>query len=313
MKTKKKKKYQSFQARKNRAYAKFLIPFLIGFFGLFLGIYINSLRFSFCSLEMKGIEGYDLHFVGWENYRFALLTDPKYVGNVTSSLSQMLALIPMVILYSLLMAVILNRNLKGRGFFRAVFFIPVILATGFVNKADAYASVFTQQWQSISGGAETATTLANGLVSTMQIKEFISNLSFSPALTKYVVSAVDSIFNIVNVSGVQMMIFLAGLQSISPNIYEASDIDGATGWEKFWLITFPMISPMISVNVIYTIVDILTQPSNVIMQQIQQTSFNSNSMGVASAMAWMYFLVMAVSMGIIYFIISRYVYYQRKE
>ena len=147
----------------------------------------------------------------------------------------------------------------------------------------------------------------------MQIKEFISNLSFSPALTKYVVSAVDSIFNIVNVSGVQMMIFLAGLQSISPNIYEASDIDGATGWEKFWLITFPMISPMISVNVIYTIVDILTQPSNVIMQQIQQTSFNSNSMGVASAMAWMYFLVMAVSMGIIYFIISRYVYYQRKE
>ena len=110
-----------------------------------------------------------------------------------------------------------------------------------------------------------------------------------------------------------MMIFLAGLQSISPSVYEAADIDGATGWEKFWLITFPMISPMIAVNVIYTIVDILTQPSNEIMMQIQTMSFSSNRMGVASAMAWMYFLVMAVCMGVICFIVSRYVYYQKKD
>lgn len=309
---KKKKKYQSYQTRKNKAYARFLIPFLVGFFLLFLGIYINSLRFSFCSLEMKGIEGYELHFVGLDNYKYALLTDPNYVTNVMASVTQMLTNIPMVIMYSLLIAVILSRNLKGRGVFRAIFFIPVILATGFVNKADSYASVFTQQWDSLNGAGGPA-TVANGLVSTMAIREFISNLSFSPQLAGYVVSAVDNIFNIVNLSGVQMMIFLAGLQSISPSVYEASDIDGATGWEKFWLITFPMISPMIAVNVIYTIVDILTQPSNVIMQQIQTMSFSSNKMGVASAMAWMYFLVMAVSMGIIYFLISRYVYYQKKD
>lgn len=306
-----KKKYQSYQTRKNKAYARFLIPFLVGFFLLFLGIYINSLKFSFCVIEMKGTEGYDLHFTGWDNYKYALMTDPKYVTNVMASVTQMLTNIPMVVLYSLLIAVILNRNLKGRGAFRAIFFIPVILATGFVNKADSAAAVFSQQWGSLSG--EEINTVANGLVSTMAIKEFVSNLSFSPQLARYVVSAVDSIFNIVNLSGVQMMIFLAGLQSISPSVYEAADIDGATGWEKFWLITFPMISPMIAVNVIYTIVDILTQPSNAIMQQIQTMSFSSNRMGVASAMAWMYFLVMAVCMGIIYFIVSRYVYYQKKD
>jgi len=110
-----------------------------------------------------------------------------------------------------------------------------------------------------------------------------------------------------------MMIFLAGLQSIPPSVYEASDIDGASKWESFWLITFPMISPIIVVNIIYTMVDSLTKPQNVIMQQIQQQSFKANSMGIASAMAWFYFAVIAVSILVVTFIVQRYVYYQQKD
>ncbi len=307
------KKHLSYERRKRRYYMVFLIPFLAGFFILFLGIYMNSLRFSFNEIEMKGAEGFELHFVGWKNYIFAFLTDPDYINNVKNSVMGMLTNIPLVILYSLLMAVILNKKMKGRTAFRAIFFIPVILATGFVDKADNFALILTQQWGNIGAETNAASAVANGLISSMEIKRYLMQLSFSPGLSSYIISAVDSIFNIVNLAGVQMMIFLAGLQSIPPSVYEASDIDGASKWESFWLITFPMISPIIVVNIIYTMVDSLTKPQNVIMQQIQQQSFKANSMGIASAMAWFYFAVIAVSILVVTFIVQRYVYYQQKD
>lgn len=309
---KKAKKRSSYQQKKQRAYIIFLIPFLAGFFLLFLGIYFNSLKFSFCDIEMLGADGFALHFKGWDNYKFALMTDPDYVNNLKSSLVSMCSDVLMATLYSLMIAVVLNSKMKGRTAFRAIFFIPVILATGFVTKADAFTEVFSSQWNSM-GTQETVTSVANGLISSREIRKMLMNLSFGSQLTSYVISAVDGIFNIVNISGVQILIFLAGLQSISPAIYEAADIDGCSSWESFWMITFPMISPIILVNVIYTVVDSMTRPSNVIMQQIQKQSFNSNSMGVASAMAWMYFILAAVMIGLFVLIFSRYVYYQQKE
>lgn len=308
----KSKKKLSYQQKKKISYLIFMIPFLAGFFLLFVGIYANSLRFSFCNLEMLGADGYKLHFASWVNYKFALLTDPYYVSNLRNSMTAMVSAILMATLYSLLMAVALNGRMKGRTVFRAIFFIPVILATGFVNKADAFAAIFSQQWNSM-GAQETVSSVANGLISSREIRSILSNLSFSPQLSAYVISAVDGIFNIVNIAGVQMMIFLAGLQSISPAIYEAAEIDGASKWESFWMITFPMISPIILVNIIYTVVDSLTKPENVIMKQIQEQSFKANSMGIASAMAWMYFLLTAVFIGLIVLVVNRYVYYQQRE
>lgn len=306
------KKKSSYQQKKQKAYLVFMIPFLAGFFLLFLGIYVNSLRFSFCNLEMLGADGFALHFTGLDNYKFALLTDPDYMNNLRSALGSMTGDVIMAILYSLLIAVVLNGRMKGRTAFRAIFFIPVILATGFVTKAENYAEVFSSQWGNM-GVEGTVSSVANGLISSREIRQVLRELSFSPQLSKYVIAAVDGIFNIVNISGVQILIFLAGLQSISPAIYEAADIDGASRWESFWLITFPMISPIILVNVIYTVVDSMTKPSNVIMKQIQEQSFSSNSMGVASAMAWMYFALSAVFIGLFLLVFSRYVYYQQRE
>ena len=111
-----------------------------------------------------------------------------------------------------------------------------------------------------------------------------------------------------------MVIFLAGLQSISPSIYESADIDGATAWESFWLITFPMISPMILVNVIYTIIDSFTRADNPIMLQVRsQSLMGKGGMGLAAAMAWIYFLVALIFIGIFSFIVSRFVYYQQRD
>lgn len=307
------KKHSSYERKKRAAYTMFLIPFLVGFAVLFLWIYLDSLKFSFNSIEMKGVDGYELHFVGWDNYKYAFQTDTDYVGNVRTAVGEMMTNIVLVTLYSLLIAVILNTKMKGRTAFRAIFFIPVILATGFVDKADSFATILTQQWGSMGAEASASSAVANGLVSTMEIKKYLTSLSFSPQLSNYIIAAVDGIFNIVNLAGVQMMIFLAGLQSIPESVYEAADIDGASKWETFWLVTFPMISPIIIVNVIYTMVDSLTKPQNVLMQQIQQMSFKANSMGVASAMAWFYFLVVAICIGLVMLVLRRFVYYQQRD
>ncbi|MDF2537613.1 MAG: hypothetical protein K0S76_634 [Herbinix sp.] len=300
----------SYSNRRKLSYAVFLVPFLAGFFLLFLGIYINSFWYSLNELEMKGIGGFALHYVGLENYQFAIATDPTFVSNIRATVGAMLPNIIMAILYSLMIAVILNAKFKGRTVFRSIFFIPVILATGFMARADNLSAVFSQQWNSMASDG-TIEAVANGLIDTGDIRDFFMNLSFSPQLAGFVIGAVDQIFNIVNISGVQMLIFLAGLQSISPSIYEAADIDGCSPWEKFWLITFPMISPIIVVNVIYTIVDTFTDSENIIMTQIRQQ--NTTSMGIASAMAWFYFATIAICIAVVTWVISRYVHYQQKD
>ncbi len=302
----------SYANKRKYSYMVFLIPFLIGFFFLMLGIYYNSFKFSLHELKMNGAEGFTLNWAGLANYKYALFTDPDFVNNIRNSVIGMLTNIPLAILYSLMIAVILNAKLKGRTVFRAIYFIPVILATGFMAKVDTLSAIFSQQWSSMDQ-TSTTSTVSNGLISARDLREFFMNLSFSPQLSGYVISAVDRIFDIVNMSAVQMLIFLAGLQSISPVIYEAADIDGASAWERFWLVTFPMISPIIVVNVIYTIIDSFTASENAIMTQIQEQSFKQSSMGIASAMAWFYFAVIAVCIIIITLIISRYVYYQQRE
>lgn len=309
----KSKKALSYQRKKNASYTVLLIPFLAGFFLLFLSIYFNSIQFSFSTVEMKGSEGFALHFTGWDNFKYIFSTDPDYVSNVRNAIVEMLVNIPIVILYSLLMAILLNTKMKGRSAFRAIYFIPVILATGFVDKADSYSAIMSQQWDAIGTATNSTSAVANGLISSLDLERYLMNLNFSPMISEYIINAIDNIFNIVNLAGVQMMIFLAGLQSISPSVYEAADIDGASRWESFWLVTFPMISPIILVNVIYTIVDSMTKPQNVIMQQIEKMSFKANSMGVASAMAWFYFLMVAVCIGIIVFVIQKYIYYQQRD
>lgn len=304
---------RSLESRKQRAYWIFLIPFIAGFVLLFAGIYFDSLVYSFSEITMNGAKGFSQKWVGFANYNVAMFKDPDYMNNVKSAVLSMIPDVLMITFYSLFVAVLLNRDIKGRTAFRAIFFIPVILATGFMTKADMNNLVADSAWAGLGETAQASGTVANGLFDAMDIQEYLMNLSFSPALSGFVVSAVTGIFDIVNDSGVQMMIFLAGLQSISPSIYEAADIDGASGWETFWLVTFPMISPYILVNVFYTIVDSFTKSDNPIMTLVQQQSFKANAMGVGAAMAWLYFLIVLVCIGIILAIIRSYIYYQQRD
>ena len=138
-------------------------------------------------------------------------------------------------------------------------------------------------------------------------------MAIGQGLVNFVTQAINNIFDIVNRSGVQLLIFLAGLQSISPAIYESVQIDGASAWETFWKITFPMISPMILVNAVYTIIDSFTTNSNIVMTYIKTVRPLDHGEELASAMSWMYFLIVLAIIGLVAAIMSAYVFYQKKD
>ena len=158
-------------------------------------------------------------------------------------------------------------------------------------------------------GSSTATQI----VSAMDIQKLFSSMKIGQELVEYVAQMINNIYDIVNRSGVQMLIFLAGLQSISPAIYEACRIDGATSWETFWKITFPMISPMILVNGIYTIIDSFTTDSNSVMRYIASVYQSSGGNVRSSAMAWMYFLIVILIIAAVFGIFSAFVFYQKRD
>ena len=139
------------------------------------------------------------------------------------------------------------------------------------------------------------------------------NMKVGAELVTYVTGLVNDIYNIINRSGVQMLIFLAGLQSISPAIYEACKIEGATAWETFWKITFPMISPMILVNAVYTIIDSFTTDQNTVMRFIDGIYTTTNGKEISSAMSWMYFLIVILIVAAVAGIASAFVFYQKKD
>ena len=308
----KKKKPASLDAKKARAGWFFVLPFVIGFVILYIPMLISSVEFSFSKIHVLGKAGYALEYIGFENYREALFSDAQFVRTLTESLKQLVLNVPAIVIFSLFMAIILNQKMLGRAVFRAIFFIPVILTTGLIDQIDQ--SNMAMDYMS-NGGIDTGAGNDDGIINAMDVTNLLGNMVIGSELVDYVVGLVNDIFNIVNRSGVQMLIFLSGLQSISPAIYESCKMDGATGWETFWKITFPMISPMILVNTIYTVIDSFTSESNAVMRYIN-TVYNTGSVRpreLSSAMSWMYFVIVLALIGLVALILSAFVFYQRRD
>ena len=309
----KKKKPASLDAKKARGGWFFVLPFVIGFIILYIPMLINSVEFSFSKIHVLGKAGYALEYIGLENYREALFSDANFVRTLTESIKQLVLDVPAIVIFSLFMAIMLNQKMIGRAVFRAIFFIPVILTTGLIDQIDQGNAAMDYM---SSGGIDTgAGGSEEGIISAMDITNLLGNMVIGTELVQYVVDLVNNIFNIVNRSGVQMLIFLSGLQSISPSIYESCQMDGATGWETFWKITFPMISPMILVNAVYTVIDSFTSESNAVMRYIN-TVYNTGSLRpreLSSAMSWMYFLMVLALIGLVALIMSAFVFYQRRD
>lgn len=310
-----KKKRKSMTLAKRRALLGwvFVSPFVLGFLLLFFRIYADSLKFSFMRVEVQQTGGYTLHFVGFAHYIKMLTVDPDFTKNLIGAVRDMLINIPIIVMFSLFIAILLNKKMKGRTLYRAIFFIPVILATGIIEKADL-ANSLLNAYQGIDvGKTMNAASSAGTLFAGAGLRKYLQEIfSFSSLLTDLTVGAAENIYWVVSNCGVQILIFLAGLQGISPALYEAAQIEGCSAWESFWKITFPMISPMILTNIVYSMVDSFTNSKNQIMGQIT-SSMKIGDYGEASAMAWIYFLIIACMIGIIAFAAGRLVFYNNRD
>lgn len=231
----------------------FITPWLIGFLWFYARSLFMTLQFSFSEMIVNPGGGYTLDFVWLDNFIYAFRAHATYKQILTTSIGNMLVDVPLITFFSLFMAMLLNRKFKGRTLVRAIFFLPVIL------NADAIVDAISLSRVMMSGGissasAEMAASAGSGMSVEYYIQMF-SSLGLPDVLIEYVSGAVSRISDIINASGVQIIIFIAALQSIPGSMYEVAKIEGATAYETFWKVTFPMVMPHIITNIVYTVVD----------------------------------------------------------
>ena len=309
---KKRKKIASLDRRKARAGWIFVLPFIIGFVLIYLPMIVQSIQISFSEILVGATGGtFKFHPVGFKNYSDALFADPEYVQILIKGITSLAFDIPAILIFSLFMAIMLNQKMAGRGVFRSIFFIPVILSTGIMESINAADSMSGYMEGGIEDGSGEVGA-SDQLISSMDLQALFANMKVGTELVDYIVSIINNIYGIVNRSGVQMLIFLSALQSISPAIYESCKIDGATGWETFWKITFPMISPMILVNGVYTVIDSFTTRSNPVMVFVEK-KYGEGFDELSTAMSWIYFMIVILLVAVVAAIFSAFVFYQRKN
>ncbi|UVI29149.1 carbohydrate ABC transporter permease [Paenibacillus spongiae] len=264
----------------------FISLWIFGFF-LFLAVPLGrSFYYSLQTLEPSP-DGLKATYVGLLHYRSAFTTDVHFLPLMQQTMTTMLTQVPLILIFSMLSALMLNRHGIGRGLFRSIFFLPVIIASGAVLRE------LLEQ-----GAARLPIFVQDGLY--MKLMTFIPEAILEPLL-----EYADSLTLVMWDSGVQILIFLAGLQTISPILYEAAHMDGATKWEAFWKITFPMIMPMILVNTLFSIVNSFTKADNQIMNHLMNVVFRSNNYGYGSAMGWLYFIFVFIVLGVVFFLFRR--------
>ncbi len=300
-------KKASLTDRRARAGYAFVLPFLIGIVLIYIPILVDSIWFSFNNLKPVQGGGLSLEFNGI-GYYVAAFENSTFTTALLSAIQNLLFEVPAIIVFSLFIAVVLNQKMLGRAVFRAIFFVPVIISTGIMESINSQDKMTDGAGDGINDGSGSEGG-ANDIISILDVQVLFSSMKVGGELVTYVVSLVNNVYNIINYSGIQMLIFLAGLQSISPAIYEACQIEGATAWETFWKITFPMISPMILVNAIYTIIDSFTRTNNPVIAHVSKLT----DIGQQSAMSWMYFIIVGLILGIFAAIASSFVFYQRRD
>lgn len=294
-------KLAGLQKRKAISGYLFISPFIIGFLVFMVKPLINSLYMSFCQVNC-GAATFELVPKGIFNYITAFTVDSDFVRLLTEELSRMILYSVAIMVFSFFVALILNQQFKGRALVRAVFFLPVILSSGVMLDLDSNNALM----QSIQASVETT---ASNISIAGTLEGILRTAGVGVRAFEFVFEIIDSIYDVAIASGIQIIIFLSGLQTISASMYEAADIEGCTKWESLWKITFPMISSMFLVNWIYTIIDFCMRTDNAVIEKIQNTMTQMMDYGLSAAMSWTYFIVVMLFTAVTSFLISKGVYY----
>lgn len=298
---KKQSKVAGLQRRKAISGYLFIAPFIIGFLAFMVKPLFQSLYMSFCTVEVSP-NGIHNVFKGLANYIQAFTIDTEFNRLLVEEISRMCINSLAIMVFSFFVALILNQKFKGRALVRAIFFLPVILSSGVILGVESNNALLA----SVQNMVEETTSTTSV---TDAIKSILLTSGIGASVFEKVFDIVDGIYDVAIASGIQIIIFLSGLQTISTNMYEAAAIEGCTAWESLWKITFPMISSLFLVNWIYTIVDFCMRSDNQVMEKISDQMIQYINYGFASAMSWIYFLIVIVIIGVSSFIISKGVYY----
>jgi ABC-type sugar transport system permease subunit len=241
----------------------------------------------------------------FSNFSYAFTIDPNFRQLLVDALENMALKLPVIVVFSLFVAIVINQKFHGRTIARAVFFMPVIIATGPV-----YAIITGDINTSGTASADQFTTMfSTDMVD--QLLEFVGIYGFGTRVTEIITTLTSDILNLVWNAGIQIIIFLSALQGIPTSAKEVGQIEGATGWEFFWKVTLPYVSPMILVNIVYTAIDTFTDPTNAVMVRILDVQATWKY-GLASAMCWSYFGIVLIALGIIFGIMKHFVWYENE-
>ncbi len=298
---KQKNKLAGLQKRKAIAGYLFILPFILGFLIFMVKPLFQSLYMSFCDVQL-GANTFNPVFNGIYNYKFAFTIDPEFNRLLVEEIGRMILYSIAIMVFSFFVALILNQKFAGRALVRAVFFLPVILSSGVVLGLETDNALMDQ----VAAMIEDSTS---GISVTVALENILRTAGVGTRAFEKVFEIIDNIYDVAISSGIQIIIFLSGLQTISSSMYEAADIEGCTKWESLWKITFPMISSLFVVNWIYTIVDFCMRSDNEVIEKIQTVMVEQMYYGNASAMSWIYFAIVGAFVGVTGFIISKAVYY----
>lgn len=276
----------------------FILPWVIGVSLFFIPPFIRSVWWSFNEV-IPGKEGFVTKFNGIRNYFYIFQEYTLYGTNFrvefVNFIRNVLIDLPIIIIFSIFIAVLLNTKFKGHTFVKAVFFIPVIYNMSVINATLS---------QGFGQHLEAGTFL--GFSITDSLSNFLYEIGIGVGFIEVVINAVERIFTIVNYSGIQILIFVAALQSIPKHLYEAAKVEGASAYESFWKITIPMVTPVIITAAIYTIIDIFTRAPIYAFLADQQAKINY---GNVSAIAVTYFGLNLLVIMVVYLILKGLVFY----
>jgi len=282
----------------------FILPFLLGLFAFIFLPIMESLRMVFSVVNIDLVKkGFSMNFSGMDNLKRVLMIDSEFNRLLIEEIGRMLLIVPAVIIFSLFVAIILNQEFKARGAVRAIFFLPVILSSGIMIGLESNNTLLSSMANIIKEGNLMKSSITGVL------EEILVTEGAASDFMAYIFQIINQIYDIAMASGIQIIIFLSALQTIPPSMFEAAKIEGATSWECFWKITFPMISSLILVNVVYSVVDYFIRTDNRVMEKIRVTMMQRMEYGFSTAMAWVYFFTVILIIGIAMSIISKKVYY----
>lgn len=292
--------YSTMRARNARIGTYFILPFILGFIVFMAKPMVESFIMSFNDVVLIPGEGYEPTFVGINNFKHALAVDPEYNKFLVEEIGQMVINTIATLVMSFVIAVILNQDFKGRVLCRAIFFLPVILSSGVLPGIE-----HQNEFYDMMSGMAQSLEESSGVNISQSLQDLLQVSGVANSVFEVVFTMIDSLYDIVMASGIQIIVFLSGLQSISPSLYEAADVEGCSAWEAFWKITFPMVSPLLLVNCIYTIIDFFMKNDNKVMELIYQITYQDFKFGISAAMSWIYFGIALAFIGISSFIITK--------